>query len=95
MFDKKFIKNYDENSGKKQILEVDAEYHKKLYKLHDDLPFLPEKIKIEKCHELVCNLYDKKKYVAHIKISTKLQINTKEDTLGKSNQSKRMFKILY
>ena len=40
-FDEKFIKNYDENSNKGYILEVDVEYPKNLHKLHrDDLPFL-------------------------------------------------------
>ena len=31
-----------------------------------DLPFLPERMKIDKCKKLVCNLYDKKNYVVHI-----------------------------
>ena len=39
-FDEKFIKNYDENSDKVYILEVDVEYPKDLQKLHCDLLFL-------------------------------------------------------
>ena len=35
--------------------------------MHNNLPFLPERIKIDKCSKLVCNLYDKKIYVAHIR----------------------------
>ena len=35
--------------------------------MHKDLPFLPERIKIDKCKKLVCNLYDKKNYVVHIR----------------------------
>ena len=35
--------------------------------MHSDLPFLPERMEINKCKKLVCNLYDKKKYVVHIK----------------------------
>ena len=35
--------------------------------MHSDLPFLPERMEIDKCKKLVCNLYDKKKYVVHIK----------------------------
>ena len=32
------------------------------------MPFLPEKMKIDKTQKLVCNLCDKKKYVVHIGI---------------------------
>ena len=39
--DEDFIKNYDENSYKEHILEVDVEYPKSLHDLHSDLPFLP------------------------------------------------------
>ena len=62
-----FIKNYYENSKKGYILEVDVKYPKKLHDLHSDLPFLPKRIKIDKSKKLVCDLYNKKKYVAHIK----------------------------
>ena len=62
-----FIKNYDENNDKGYILEVDVKYPKKLHDLHSDLPFLPERMKIDKCEKLVCNLHNKKKYVVHIR----------------------------
>ena len=42
-FKKDFIKSYDENSGKGYFLKVNVEYPKKLYNLHRDLPFLPER----------------------------------------------------
>ena len=61
-----FIKNYNENNKKGYILEVDVKYPKRLHELHSDLPFLPERMKIDKCKKLVCNLSNKKKYVAHI-----------------------------
>ena len=32
------------------------------------MPFLPERIKIDKTQKLVCNLRDKRKYVVHISI---------------------------
>ena len=38
-----------------------------MHDLHSDLPFLPERIKIDKCRKLVCNVYDKKNYVVHIR----------------------------
>ena len=66
-FTKEFIKNYDEDSDKGYILEVDVKYPKKLHDLHSDLPFSPERMKIDKCKKLVCNLYDKKNYVVHIR----------------------------
>ena len=56
----KLIKNYGYDSDEGYILEVDVEYPKNLHALHSDLPFLPEKMKINKCHKLVCNLYNKK-----------------------------------
>ena len=54
------IKNYDEDRDKRYILKVDVEYPKDLHDLHNDLPFLPERMRIEKCNKLVFNLYDKK-----------------------------------
>ena len=65
--DKKFIKQYDEDSDKGYILEVDVKYPKKLHDLHSDLPFFPKRMKIDKCKKLVCNLRTKKKYVVHIR----------------------------
>ena len=62
-----FIKNYDEDSDKGYILEVDVEYSKNLHDLHSDLPFLPERMKVNKCNKLVCNLYSKNNYVIHIR----------------------------
>ena len=63
----KFNKDYDEDSDKGYILEVDTEYPKSLHDFHSYLPFLPERIKIIKCSKLVCNLYDKNNYVVHIR----------------------------
>ena len=57
--DEDFIKNYDNDSDKGYILDVNVEYPKNIHDLHSDLPFLPEKMKVNKCNKLVCNLYDK------------------------------------
>ena len=64
---KNFTKNYDEDSDKGNIFEVDVKYPKRLHDLHSDLPFLPKRIKIDECKKLVCNLRNKKKYVVHIR----------------------------
>ena len=53
-------------NDKGYTLEVDVKYPKRLHELHSDLPFLPERMKIDKCNKLVCNLFNKKKYVTHI-----------------------------
>ena len=66
-FNEDFIKNYDEDSNKGYILEVDVEYPKNVHDLHSDLPFLPEKMIINKCGKLVCNLYDNNNYAVHIR----------------------------
>ena len=50
-FDEEFTKNYDEDSKKWYILEVDVEYPNDLYNLHSDLSdlsLLSERIKILK-----------------------------------------------
>ena len=65
-----FIKNYDENNDKEYILELDVKYPRKLHDIHSDLPFLPKRMKIDKCKKLVCNLLNNKKYVMHIKSLT-------------------------
>ena len=60
-FDENFIKNYDEDSNKGYILEVDVEYPKDLHNFHTNLPFLSERMNINE------HYYDKKEYVVHIR----------------------------
>ena len=55
-----------ENFRNIYILEVDVKCPRKLRDLHSHLPFLPKRMKIDKCKKLVCNLRNKKKYVVHI-----------------------------
>ena len=45
---------------------MDVKYPKRSHELHSDLPFLSEKMKINKCKKLVCNLSNKKKYIIHV-----------------------------
>ena len=53
--------------SKGDLLEVDVKYPKDLHDLHNDLPFMCEKMKVNKVEKLVPNLYDKNKYVIHIR----------------------------
>ena len=62
-FNEGFIKNYDEGSDEGYFLEVDVQYPEILLELHNDLPFLPERMKLEKIEKFVANLHDKTKYV--------------------------------
>ena len=61
-----FIKNYTEESDEGYFLEINVQYLEKLLELNNDLPFLPERMKIEKVKKLVANLHDKTEYVIHI-----------------------------
>ena len=65
--DEEFIKNYDNDNDIGYVLKVDIECPKKLHDLHSDLLFLLERMKINKCSKLVCNLYDENNYVVRIR----------------------------
>ena len=58
--DQDSIENYDEDSDKGYILDIDIEYPRELHDLHSDLT-----LKINKCNKLVCNLYVI--YIVHIR----------------------------
>ena len=49
------------------FLEVDVQYPEKLPDSFNDLPFLPERIKIEKVVKLVPNVHEKTEYFIYIK----------------------------
>ena len=78
-----FIKNYDKDGDKGYILEVDVKYPKNLHGLLSDLPFLPERMKIDKRNKVACNLSDKKRLCCLYKItktSIKSWANIKESS---------------
>ena len=66
-FNEDFIKKYDANSYIGYFLEVDVEYPKRLFNLHKDLPFLPERKKVEKVENIICSIEEKEKHVIHIR----------------------------
>ena len=49
------------------LLEVDVKYPRELHDLHNDIPFMCGKMKINGVEKLIPNLYDKKKYIIHIR----------------------------
>ena len=49
------------------LLEVDVKYPKDLHDLHNDIPFMCSKMKVGGVEKLIPNLYDKEKYVIHIR----------------------------
>ena len=67
-FNESFIRNYDENSDIGYFLEVDIDYPEKLFNPHKDLPFLPERRKVNKIEKVICSTEDKEKYFIHIRI---------------------------
>ena len=53
-FNKNFIKSYNDESDKGYFLEVDIQYPENLHNILNDLPFLSEKMKIEKSRKACC-----------------------------------------
>ena len=66
-FNKDFKKNYNEESGERYFLKVNVHYFKQLHELHNNLPFLPERMKTKKVKKLVANLHDKTESVIQIR----------------------------
>ena len=65
-FNEDFIKSYNENSDVGYVLEGDVQYPEELHKLYNDLPFLLERMKIEKVDNFVANLIIEK-HVKNVK----------------------------
>ena len=66
--DEEFIKEYNEINDKGYVIEADVDYPQELHDLHSNMPFLSERMIINKTKKLVCNLHNKKNYAAHINI---------------------------
>ena len=62
MLTEDFIKSYDEEGNVGYLLVVDIEYPKIFRMLHSDLPFLPDRMKVNKVKMLVCNVTVKENY---------------------------------
>ena len=66
MFTEDYIKSHDGESDIGYLLVVDVEYPKNLHMLHSDLPFLPDRMKVNNVNKLVCNLNGKENHSIHI-----------------------------
>ena len=49
-----------------KLIEADVHYREELHELHNFLPFLPERMKIEKVKKIFANLHNKGEYLIHI-----------------------------
>ena len=54
-----FIKSNNKESNEGYCLKVDVQQFEKIHETHNDLPFLPERMKIEKFEKFEANLHDK------------------------------------
>ena len=54
-FHEDFIESYNNDSDKGYFLEVDVQCPENLHKLHNDLLFLPKRMKIEKVEKFAAN----------------------------------------
>ena len=51
-FSEDFITNYNDESDKRYFFEADVQSFEKLHEFHNDLPFLLERVKIEKAKKV-------------------------------------------
>ena len=58
---------YNEKNDEGYIFEDDVQYAEKLHELHNDLPFLCERMKTEKVEKFVSSLHNKTEYVIHVR----------------------------
>ena len=70
------MKKYDKSSDIGYIIEVDVVYPRSLHNFHNDLPFLPERMKIKNVISLfvICMI----KTIINFKTRMKLWIDTKK-----------------
>ena len=61
------IRKLVKRKSKGYILEVDVRYPREFHDSHNDLPFMCERMKINGVEKLIPNLFDKKRYVIHIR----------------------------
>ena len=75
-----FIKNYNEDSDIGCIIKIDVEFLKRLHSLHNDLPFVPARMKTKQSLAYMQSVQYKQSCRAHKNFKTiiKSWINFKE-----------------
>ena len=64
---KSLVDKYATEKDHGYLLEVDVSYLKELHNLHNDIPFMCTKMKVNGVEKLITNLYYKRKYIIHIR----------------------------
>ena len=66
-FNEKFIIIYNEDGDIGYFVQANDQYPENLHKIHNELSFLSEIMKIENNEKFAANLDDKEQYVIHIR----------------------------
>ena len=64
---KRIVDMFSAEKNHGYLLEVDVSYPMKLHDLHNDIPFMCSKMKVNGVEKLIPNLHDKRKYIVHIR----------------------------
>ena len=64
---KKLVEMFSVEKNYGYLPEVDATYPKELHDLHNDIPFMCTKMKVNGVEKLIPNMCDKNKYIIHIR----------------------------
>ena len=68
---KRLVDMFSAEKNHGYLLEVDVSYPKELHDLQNDIPFMCNKMKVNGVEKLIPNLYDKRKYIVHIRALSK------------------------
>ena len=64
---KRLVEMFSNEKRYGYLLEVDVSYPKELHDLHNDIPLMCAKMKVNGVEKVIPNLYDKRKYIVHIR----------------------------
>ena len=96
-FYKEFIEDFNKDSVKEYKLINEIDYLKELHKLYGDLPFLPTRMKIDKCEKLyvICMTRKQCNTHKHSEAGIESWTNTSESAQGNRVQSRSTAKAVH